>query len=81
MLKPCVHECGNHAGILQRSPALRNMPPNSTFAEQIGLSARNFGRWYLPICIGTAGFYWATSPDGVFGGGEKPRTLSDSACT
>ena len=57
------------------------MPPKSTLAQQVGLSASNMFRWYLPICIGTAGFYWATAPDGPFGGGEKPRTLSDSACT
>ena len=56
------------------------MPPNRTFAQQIGLSASNLLRWYLPVCLGSAGFLWATSPDGPLGGGEKPRTLSDSAC-
>jgi hypothetical protein len=50
-----------HIGILS-SIALREMPP--TLAQQIGLSAGNFVRWYVPVCLGTAAFYWATKPEG-----------------
>ena len=54
---------------------------SGTLLQQIGLSTHNLVRWYLPTAAGVYAFFWLEAPDGgdVFHG-EKPRTLSESAC-
>ena len=56
-------------------------PAGGTLAHQVGLTARNFGRWFLPVAAGAYAVYWLTVPEGgALFGAEQPRTLSESAC-